>query len=207
MYRLIALLCAGILVTLVIAGRDEGQMRPALAEAAAEGRTIPVIARPRVAPRHERADSRPADTRGTDRGTDATAEPAAVARALADPARGQDADAALAEAARPVRRQTPPAPVFTLSALGNASPDDTTEAMDQADIMDERHGTGGAIRRVQADVVNIRQGPSTGTEVIGRLVAGEEVTVLGPAGADWVEIEVVGDGAHGFIAAWLLAPG
>lgn len=57
---------------------------------------------------------------------------------------------------------------------------------------------------VSSNAVNVRQGPSTDYEVVGRLTRAEAVTVVSPEQDGWVRIAIEGDGLEGFIAARLL---
>lgn len=61
------------------------------------------------------------------------------------------------------------------------------------------------IRRVQVAGANVRGGPSTGFEVVGRVVQGEEVEVVENGGNGWVRIRIQGDGIDGWMAERLLA--
>ncbi len=61
------------------------------------------------------------------------------------------------------------------------------------------------IRRVQVAGANVRGGPSTGYEVIGRVTQGEEVEVVEEGGNGWVRIRIQGDGIDGWVAERLLA--
>jgi len=60
------------------------------------------------------------------------------------------------------------------------------------------------VRYVRAGSVNMRDGPSTGYAVIGRLTRNEAVSVVGDAGDGWVLIRIEGDGTEGYVAARLL---
>jgi len=57
---------------------------------------------------------------------------------------------------------------------------------------------------VSSNSVNVRQGPSTDYEVVGRLSRAEAVTVVSQEQDGWVRIAIEGDGLEGFIAARLL---
>lgn len=61
------------------------------------------------------------------------------------------------------------------------------------------------IMYVSSRSVNVRQGPSTDYEVIGRLSRAEAVTVVTPEEDGWVRISIEGDGLEGFVAARLLS--
>lgn len=57
---------------------------------------------------------------------------------------------------------------------------------------------------VSGKSVNVRGGPSTDYEVVGRLSHAEAVTVVSAEQDGWVQIRIEGDGIDGFIAARLL---
>ena len=59
------------------------------------------------------------------------------------------------------------------------------------------------VQRVTATAANVRQGPSTGFDVVGRLTRGEEVAVLEKANG-WAHIRIEGDGVEGWISTRLL---
>lgn len=58
--------------------------------------------------------------------------------------------------------------------------------------------------RIKATRANVRGGPSTNYDVVGRLAAGEEVEVIEDSGTGWMLIRLEGDGVEGWIAASLL---
>jgi uncharacterized protein YgiM (DUF1202 family) len=60
------------------------------------------------------------------------------------------------------------------------------------------------IMYVNSRSVNVRQGPSTNYDVVGRLARAEAVTVVSPEQDGWVQIRIEGDGVDGYIAARLL---
>lgn len=62
----------------------------------------------------------------------------------------------------------------------------------------------GTIRRVTANSVNVRGGPSTQNAVVGRLTRGEEVEVLATDPSGWVQVRVQGDGVEGWVSGKLL---
>jgi hypothetical protein len=62
------------------------------------------------------------------------------------------------------------------------------------------------IRVVNVAAVNMRGGPSTGYEVIGRLTRGEPVQVLEEDPAGWVLVRLEGDGGEGWVAGRFLSP-
>jgi hypothetical protein len=61
------------------------------------------------------------------------------------------------------------------------------------------------IMYINSRSVNVRQGPSTDYEVVGRLVRAEAVSIIAPEQDGWVRIAIEGDGLEGFIAARLLS--
>jgi hypothetical protein len=195
MLRLTALLCATIYVTLLLAGEDKGQMRPGLAKAVAAGEEIVVL-------RREFSPAIPLPAR--DVPPAATPEPPAqVVSAAYVPA------APAPPAVAPAVRKATPQPVFSLSTLpgvtgdvADPSPDMASDAPPApAASADERQ-----IWYVAARSVNVRQGPSTETAVVGRLQGGEAVTVVAMEGSDWAHILIEGDGLDGYVATRLLSP-
>lgn len=64
----------------------------------------------------------------------------------------------------------------------------------------------GTIRRVAATGANVRGGPSTGFDVVGRLTRGEEVEVIEDGANGWLRVRIQGDGIEGWVSARLLAP-
>jgi uncharacterized protein YgiM (DUF1202 family) len=61
------------------------------------------------------------------------------------------------------------------------------------------------IMYVSSRSVNVRGGPSTDFEIVGRLTRAEAVTVVEPETDGWVQIRIEGDGVEGYIAARLLS--
>jgi len=47
--------------------------------------------------------------------------------------------------------------------------------------------------------VNVRGGPSTNYEVLGKVVYGEAAEIVSDPNAEWVKIRIEGDGVEGFI--------
>jgi hypothetical protein len=189
MLRLTLLLCAVMFGALLIAGEDRGQLRPGLAKAAEEGRY-------------------PAP------------EPAVVATAEVEPA----APAPASEPAAKPRREvvaasyTPEKPeteeparptvvadrVFTLSTLQTRVEDETAAADPSAEAPAVAEGEG-TIWYVVADSVNVRSGPSTDTDVVGKLSSGEATLVVWQENDEWARIVIQGDGVEGFVATRFLS--
>ncbi|WP_162140845.1 SH3 domain-containing protein [Pseudorhodobacter ferrugineus] len=74
-----------------------------------------------------------------------------------------------------------------------------------AAVVNEADADALPVMYVSSNSVNVRGGPSTDYEVVGRLVRAEAVTVMEPAQDGWVRIAIEGDGLEGFIAARLLS--
>ncbi|MGB3280562.1 MAG: SH3 domain-containing protein [Pseudorhodobacter sp.] len=60
------------------------------------------------------------------------------------------------------------------------------------------------IMYVSSRAVNVRMGPSTNDDIVGRLTRAEAVTLVSPIENGWARIRIEGDGIEGFIAARLL---
>lgn len=180
---------------LLIAGEDSGQMRPGLAKAVAEGREIVVLER-----RFSATVVAPV----------ASPAPAAVPAAAPEPAPAVASAASVPEPV-PVRQKVTPAPVFTLSALPSigedrADPHAVLPAATEVTDTGAEPGAEPVVWLVSATSVNVRQGPSTDTSVVGKLANGEAVTVVSVEG-DWARIMIEGDGLEGYVAARFLIPG
>ena len=89
-----------------------------------------------------------------------------------------------------------PAPVIKVAAAQPAAPDVVVETPPVLPVL--------PVRYVKAGSVNMRDGPSTRSAVIGRLTRNEAVSLVGDAGDGWVLIRIEGDGAEGYVAARLL---
>jgi hypothetical protein len=86
-----------------------------------------------------------------------------------------------------------PAPVVEVVAEPAAAPEPVVETPPALPVL-----------YVSANSINMREGPSTGHAVIGRLTRNEAVSVVGDAGDGWLLVRIEGDGAEGFVAARLL---
>lgn len=176
---------------LLIAGEDSGQLRPGLAKAVAEGREIVVLER-----RFSATVVAPV----------ASPAPAPVPVAAPEPAPAVASAASVPDPV-PVRQKVTPAPVFTLSALPSIGEDraDPHAVLPAATEVTDT-GAEPVVWLVSATSVNVRQGPSTDTSVVGKLANGEAVTVVSVEG-DWARIMIEGDGLEGYVAARFLIPG
>jgi len=60
------------------------------------------------------------------------------------------------------------------------------------------------IREVTGNVVNMRDGPGTSFERVGKITKGTEIEVLEDPGNSWVKLQVLETGETGWIADWLI---
>lgn len=175
MFKLLSLLAAGMFVTLLIGGEDRGQSRQGLIGVVQNPAERPVVREAKVAP-VKAIPVKPAPT-------------ANLALISFTPAKVQ----------KPARATSTIAGEFVLSepkqiAITQAVAPPETVVPEAAPIM-----------YVNSRSVNVRQGPSTDYEVVGRLVRAEAVSVIAPEVDGWVRIAIEGDGLEGFIAARLLS--
>lgn len=66
--------------------------------------------------------------------------------------------------------------------------------------------TASDLREVTGSKVNLRGGPGTTYDVVGRLARGDHVAVIEDDGFGWVQLEVLDTGETGWMADFLLAP-
>lgn len=187
MFRLSVLLCAAIFVTLLIAGEDKGQLRPGLAAAVAAGEEIVILERRRAPPVVRAPEAEPVLA-----GAAPVVEPAVETASYTPPPEPQAA------------RKAAPEPVFTLSTLPTTTMD--MEEIPAAEPEPQPAAGSGDVWYVTADMVNVRQGPSTGTSVVDRLTRGEAVTVSFEPGSEWAHVRIEGDGLEGYVALRFLSP-
>ena len=191
MFRLTLSLCAALYAALLIAGGEHGQLRPGLAKAVAEGRMTPDLVAV-VEPEKPREPVMVLATAPVIKS--AVPKPQMVAasyRPVADVAPPREVVQAVEE------------PVFTLSSLPTeAIPDAPVVA---ADTLPETTADG-QIWYVTAESVNVREGPSTDTSVLGKLAAGEAALVVSNVDGEWARIVIQGDGMEGYVALRFLSP-
>ncbi|WP_460272611.1 SH3 domain-containing protein [Celeribacter sp. ULVN23_4] len=60
------------------------------------------------------------------------------------------------------------------------------------------------LKKVTANRVNVRSGPSTSHEVLGQVVHADIVQIISSAENGWIKISVEGDGVEGYMAAKFL---
>jgi uncharacterized protein YgiM (DUF1202 family) len=176
MLRLTVLLTVSMVLALLIAGEDRGQLRPGLAKVAAEG---PVPKAAALAPEIEVVVAEP------------VSEPVVEVVAAVAPS-----PAPYVEPAREVV-QAVDEPVFTLSALA-------TEAVPGA-AKAQASRAEGQIYYVTASSVNVREAPSTEASVLGKLGAGEAALVITDVDGEWARIVIQGDGMEGYVAMRFLS--
>lgn len=176
MIKLLSLLAVGMFLTLLIGGEDNGQVRQGLLNADAPVNR-PVV---RTAAAPEAA---------TPQATAPKADVTLAAFAPTTPA------ATKVEAAKP--GSAPIVGGFVVMEADKAAavvPAPEAEPAPELPIM-----------YVSSRSVNVRGGPSTDYEVVGRLTRAEAVTVVSPEQDGWVQIRIEGDGIDGYIAARLLS--
>ncbi|MEZ5798926.1 MAG: SH3 domain-containing protein [Paracoccaceae bacterium] len=173
-------------VTLLVAGEDDGQMRPGLARAIASGEEIVML---------ERRRAPPVDP--------AAPQPAVAAEA---PAEAVVIEQASYEPPAPVAPVRAPEPVFTLSTLPTVAMDPVQETVAAADEPPAAAPASGDVWYVTANTVNVREGPSTDTSVVDKLRRGEAVSVSFEPGSEWALVTIEGDGLQGYVALRFLSP-
>jgi uncharacterized protein YgiM (DUF1202 family) len=196
MLRLTLLLCVGLYTALMIAGEDRGQMRPGLAEAAADK-----VQRNTAAG----AESEVEVAQGSvaEPVAEVEAAPEVVSRVVAHPTLATVS----ADPVQPAPYVEPERtlvtaveePVFSLATVGN-EPVPDAGVQDTAAVPEVPDGGEGTIWYVTATSVNVRAEPSTEAEVVGRLVSGEATLVVQSVDENWARIVIQGDGVEGFVA-------
>lgn len=189
MLRLTFLLCSGLFLVMLLGGRDFGQLRPGLAQADAEAKAAPVT-----------ADVPKVETAALD-----VIAPAVVPKAAPQPVVSETVAAPVAP--KVVIAQTAPVPVptepentvFTLSNFADPVPDVATTVA-------EEDTAEGEIWYVAGNSLNVRAGPSTNDDVVGKLSRGEATLVVWREGEDWARIRIEGDGIEGYVAMRFLTP-
>lgn len=94
-----------------------------------------------------------------------------------------------------------PAPLVQEAAFVPAKPLMVTPAAAPAPAAEAAPLIAPLFARVSARAVNVREAPSTGGAVLGRLVRGDEVAVIAPAEGGWIRIRIEGDGIDGYVSA------
>lgn len=179
MFKLISVLAAAMFLTLLIGGEDRGQKRFGLADVAQNPAERPVLRPTTANTSTAKADSTEADSNVVL----ANFSPVTVQQqATVTPPRSTSVIAGKFVVEKPAATEEP-APATALVA-------ETASAL--------------PVMYINSRSVNVRQGPSTDYDVVGRLSRAEAVSVISPEEDGWVRISIEGDGLEGFIAARLL---
>ena len=188
MFKLLALLCAAIFVTMLIGGREGGAVRYGLVPGKMASLVYDAPAKVQVA-----AQTVPQG-----------AEPVAVTRAVqtaaapvqAEPAGGLIEAAFVAPEATGGLTQTGLTLALPLVAAQDAEPlaDAVQTAPDEP-----------VVQYVIGSSVNVRQGPSADSEALTKLPRGEAVQVIASNTPGWSLIRIEGDGVEGYIASRFLS--
>ena len=184
MLRLTFILCSGLFLEMLLGGRDFGQLRPGLAQAAA----VPVTADVPVVETVALAEVAP------------VAAPVAVAAVVPEPPFVPEPAVPMpvvAEVAPEPIAVEPENTVFTLSNYSDPVPEVAPAAEQSSE---------GEIWYVAGNSLNVRSGPSTNDEVVGKLSRGEATLVVWREGEDWARIRIEGDGIEGYVAMRFLTP-
>lgn len=223
MLRLVILLIVAMAFAWETLGQDNGQLRPGLALAAAEGRLDEVWAEARA---------RDAIASGAE-GAFVLEEPEPEPLTFPDP----EKPVVLAEPVNPdlvvePEREVVQAvtdPVFSLESFGNeavpgedaartadilapeaaALPEVLPEVLPESEPVEVAAAsteTPGTVWYVKADSVNVRAEPSTEAAILGKLSTGEALLLVEAVDSEWVRIVIEGDGIEGFVASRFLSP-
>lgn len=181
MFRLLLALCAGLFLTMLIAGRDQGQARMGLKGAydIVELKPLPT-----------------SDTAAPLAVAETAPTPAPVRRVVAAP-QAQPLPATPVSFSTPA--ETPVAGLQTGLTLALPLVSDRTDVASAEAVAPER------IAYVIGSNVNVRAEPSAKATVLDRLARGEAVMVLGEGAPGWSMIRIEGDGVEGYIASRFLA--
>lgn len=196
MLRLTFLLCTSLFLVMLLGGRDFGQLRPGLALAEVDAVQTNVTAK---APAVETVVLEVAAA--------VVPEPTAIP-AVAPVVAAAEAPAAvpapilpeevLAAVAAPPVTIEPENTVFTLSNYADPAPEGAAPAAEKS--------AEGEVWYVAGNSLNVRAGPSTNDEVVGKLSRGEATLVVSREGEDWARIRIEGDGIEGYVAMRFLTP-
>jgi uncharacterized protein YgiM (DUF1202 family) len=191
MLRLTFFLCSGLFLALWIGGRDHGQMRPGLARADAEAEAVVLTAGVAAVETVVLASAAP-DVAAVPVVAVAAVEPEVVASVLPTVDVAEATPVAVAPVPTVEENQ-----VFTLSNYADPVPETLVTAEPAAE---------GEIWYVDGNSVNVRAGPSTDDEVVGKLSRGEATLLVSREGEDWARIRIEGDGIEGYVATRFLSP-
>lgn len=217
MLRLTILLIVAMAFAWETLGQDNGQLRPGLAMAAAEGRLDEVWAEARA--KEAAADDR---AEGAFMVTEAAPAPEPEPAPIPEPVVAATEPVTPDLVVPPEREvvQVVTDPVFSLESYGNESVpgEDAAKAaaalvepeaavLPEAEAPVEAPATDQAqIWVVKADSVNVRAEPSTEAEILGKLGTGEELLLVAVVDDEWSKIVIQGDGVEGYVATRFLTP-
>ncbi len=201
MIRLTLLLLAGLGIAMLVAGREpapgeQAAVNPDRASVQPNRPAAPAVLASAEAPAVAPPDPAPVVS---ERSVDRAVQMAMSTDLLASPA----------PAAAPVAAE-PAAGVVASSdnvGTGFSSADPVVDpAAEPASVADEIDAalTDSQIRYVNANTVNVREGPSTDYAVVGKVTYGEATEILSDPDSDWVRIRIQGDGVEGYVAARFL---
>ncbi len=207
MLRLTFLLCSGLFLAMLLGGRDFGQLRPGLAQAAAHAKTR-VISAEVPAVETVALGSGAASDVSPGLAPAIVAAPVIVATPAIEPSPAVAPankpallapEAIFEQVSAPLASPEPENTVFTLSTY--ADPMVAEPAARETAARDESQ-----IWYVDGNSVNVRAGPSTDDAVIGKLSRGEATLLVSREGEDWARIRIEGDGIEGYVAVRFLTP-
>lgn len=194
-------------------GQDNGQLRPGLAKAEAEGRLDEVWA-------EARAKEAAADDRAegafvvTEAASAPEPEPAPIPEPVVAATEPVTPDLVVTPERKVVQAVTDP--VFSLESYGNelVPGEDAAKAAaalvePEAAVLPEAEAPAtdqAQIWVVKADSVNVRAEPSTEAEILGKLGTGEELLLVAVVDDEWSKIVIQGDGVEGYVATRFLTP-
>jgi Bacterial SH3 domain len=187
MFKLTALLCAAMYCVFLVAGEDRGQLRPGLALAASVARAAPETTEPMVV--IAAAPEAP---------TAVVVTPEVVAQPASAPAdvAPVSTPVTVAAATSPATEQAIEDTVFSLANYADNTTTPLAEPAAQSPA---------GLAFVDAESVNVRQGPGTDNPVLTRLSRGEAVTIVSTDQTGWAYIRIEGDGIEGFMSLDYLA--
>lgn len=195
MLRLTFLLCSGLFLVMVLAGRDFGQLRPGLALAEAEAKNFPATPSVPVVETAALVDTvalAPDVPVAVAVEAVAAEQVAAVPQLFEQNAVTQPADQLLQAQSEPTAPEAGNS-VFTLSDYADPVPEAVAQTVPEK-------SSEGEVWYVAGTSLNVRSGPSTSDEVVGKLMRGEATLVVWREGEDWARIRIEGDGIEGYVA-------